>query len=180
LFVLGIIAAFGWWLSEQIAPTRQVTQSTSQTLPDYSMSDFTLTSMDLQGIPEYTLQASSMVHYPEQEISDLMKPNLEFFQANAKPWNIRSETGKATDDGTLVNLLGKVRIWRQPSDTERAITMDTRNLTVQPDKDYAETHEAVHIVTEGHDIKGKGLRAYFDTEYFELLSDVRGTHEFNK
>lgn len=179
LFALGIIAALGWWLSEQLAPVTGAAPRTPSQLPDYTMSDFTLTSMNTEGIPAYQLQAHTMTHHPARAISDLLQPYLLFFRSDAEPWHLQSETGDATDDGKLVHLLGEVQIWRKPSADNRPLTLDTRNLTVHPDRDFAETSEAVHMVSEGTDIRGTGMRARFDTEYIEILSRVRGVHEFN-
>lgn len=178
LFMLGLIATGGWWLSEEIATDRSTAQTGSAALPDYSMRDFTLTSMSREGKPKHMLTADSMIHHPDQGSSDLLNPYLEFYRPPQQPWRIRSETGKANDEGSLVNLLGEVHIWREASDNTRAMTLDTHNLTVQPNRDYAETHEPVQITTEGSTIQGTGMRAYFDTEQVELLSDVRGVHEF--
>lgn len=178
LFALGIIAALGWWLSEQVAPTTETTHQATGTLPDYTMTDFTLTSMNTDGVPAYELRAHTMVHHPAQASSDLTQPYLLFFQPDAEPWHLQSETGNATDDGKLVNLLGEVHIRRKPSAGNRPMTLDTRNLSVHPERDFVETGEAVHMVSQGTDIRGTGMRARFDTEYIEILSRVRGVHEF--
>lgn len=178
LFTLGLIAASGWWLSEKITTEEASLPQPTLAMPDYSMHDFTLTSMDSMGVPKHQLQADTMIHHPEQGSSDLTRPYLEFYRAQQQPWRIRSETGKASDDGALVNLLGAVQVWREPSSNNRPITLHTHNLSVQPDRDYAETHEPVHILSEGTDIKGVGMRVYFDTESVELLSNVRGIHAF--
>ena len=176
LFVLGIAAVVGWWLKEQLAPESLPYASARRQAPDYSLQTFTLTGMSQQGQPRYQLRADSMVHYPEDDHSDLEKPDLLFFRENEPPWHVNAEKGKVYQQGELVKLLGKVIIKRPPSPANGPVTITTYNLTVHPEDEYAETDESVHMSGNATDLKGIGMKVFLKEGRIQLLDKVKGVH----
>lgn len=175
--MLGIAAAIGWWIKEQLLPETLPQSNTKRQSYDYSMKAFTLTGMNQLGQPRYQLTADSMIHYPEDDHSDLEKPFFVLFSDNAPPWHINSEKGKVYEQGELIKLLGKVIIKRASSPTTRPITITTYNLTIYPDQEYAETDESVHMVSNATDLKSVGMKAFLKEGNIRLLNEVKGVHE---
>lgn len=174
--MIGVVAAIGWWLKEQLIPDITPQSSIKQQSQDYSMKSFTLTGMNQQGKPYYQLTADSLIHYPEDDHSDLEKPYIIFFRENEPPWHIDSEKGKVYEQGDLVELLGKVIIKRASSPTTGPITITTYNLTVRPNDEYAETDESVHMFGNATDLKSIGMRAFLKEGRILLLNEVKGIH----
>lgn len=176
LFVLGVVAAIGWWTRELLIPDTLPQTGVDRQSHDYSMKFFTLTGMNQLGRPHYQLTADSMIHYPEDDHSDLEKPYLIFFRENEPPWHIDSEKGKVYKQGELIELLGEVIIKRASSPTTRPITITTYNLTIYPDREYAETDESVHMLSNATDLKSIGMQAFLKEGNIKLLSEVKGIH----
>jgi lipopolysaccharide export system protein LptC len=176
LFILGVAAAIGWWLKEQLIPDTAPQSVTKRQSHDYSMKAFTLTGMNQLGQPHYQLTADSMIHYPEDDHSDLEKPFMILFSENSPPWHVNSEKGKVYEQGELVKLLGKVIIKRASSPTTEPITITTYNLTIYPDKEYAETDESVHMLSNATDLKSIGMKAFLKESKIRLLNEVKGVH----
>ncbi len=132
--------------------------------------------MNQQGQPYYQLTAESMIHYPEDDHSDLEKPDIIFFRKDEPPWHIAAEKGKVYQQGELVKLLGKVIIKRPPSTANEPVTITTYNLTVRPRDEYAETDESVHMTGNATNLKSIGMKAFLKEGRIRLLNEVKGVH----
>ncbi|MBK7424317.1 MAG: LPS export ABC transporter periplasmic protein LptC [Propionivibrio sp.] len=51
--------------------------------PDYIITDAILRKIDQTGRLKYTLSATDIRHYPDDESTDMLKPNLVHFQAKS-------------------------------------------------------------------------------------------------
>jgi lipopolysaccharide export system protein LptC len=164
LLAAALLVALGWWLQDLIRPPELSETALPATSPDYYMDVFTLTAMN-------------MAHYPDDDHSDLAEPHLIIFRTDGAPWRLDSDRGRASGDGTLVNLLGAVHMTRARSPTNRPVSIDTRNVLVRPDDNYAETAEPVFMKSEMSRLQGVGMHAYLKVGRLELLSQVRGLYE---
>jgi lipopolysaccharide export system protein LptC len=59
----------------------------------------------------------------------------------------------------------------------RQTLLTTSRMTVFPDKEYAETSQAVKIEGDGGVTTANGMKAYLNEGRMLLLSNVRGQHE---
>ena len=176
LFILGITAVIGLGIRELLIPEPLPQASINRQSHDYSMKTFTLTGMNQLGQPHYQLTADSMVHYPEDDHSDLEKPAMLFFRENEPPWHVDAEKGKVFEQGELIELLGEVIIKRASSPTTEPITITTYNLTIYPNDEYAETDESVHMLSNATDLKSIGMKAFLKESKIRLLNEVKGVH----
>lgn len=55
--------------------------------PDYIVTDAILRKIDLTGRLKYTLSATDIRHYPDDESTDMLKPNLVSFSTQEAPGN---------------------------------------------------------------------------------------------
>ena len=62
LTVLGGLAAGSYWLAER-AHQGDGTRAPLRHEPDYIVERFEMTRMDLQGVPQYSMNAQQMTHY---------------------------------------------------------------------------------------------------------------------
>jgi lipopolysaccharide export system protein LptC len=56
------------------------------------------------------------------------------------------------------------------------VTVNTSTIAIFPDKEFAQTDQRISFDQPGHRLTGTGLKAYFDTQAMELLSNVRSEH----
>ena len=129
--------------------------------------------MDTSGQLRYRITADTMTHYPNTAELVLQQPLVDLQQHNGNSWRISAKTGKTTDSGDFIRLLGKDDIRR--SGASGPLQVRTRNLLVKPEQAYATTDSAATITAPGHRVDSVGLEAALDNNTLELRSRVRGT-----
>ena len=142
--------------------------------PDAWMESFVTVEMDGAGRPQRRIEARRMTYHADATI-ELSDPYYVLYRAEGEPWNVRSERGRVSADGTTVRLLGRVDIWRDDGSGGRALDVRTGHLTMLPDSEYGETMQPVTILMPSSTTTGIGMHAYLDEDRIELLSQVR-TH----
>lgn len=105
---------FVWLQSALVAPAMRLA-SHDATTPDYYLRDFTVTAMDVHGQPKYTLQAQSLVHYPNDQNTRLEHPHLVQFRpqpgSDARiPVVTTADTGFISSDGKHLIMKGNVNV----------------------------------------------------------------------
>lgn len=111
-----------------------------------------------------------------KDYADLTKPELTMYSANQPPTTIVSNTGKARNNGKLIQLWGKVHI-SQTDNLGQSSELTTPYLVVKPEQQYAETDKPVIITSPGNTTHAVGMEAYLQTDTIKLLSNVRGIHD---
>lgn len=92
------------------------------------------------------------------------------------PWHVRSERGEVSPQGTEVELIDNVRTERTDAKGRHTL-LTTSRMTVFPEREYAETQQAVRIEAANGVTTGQGMKAYLNEGRMLLLSNVRGQHE---
>jgi lipopolysaccharide export system protein LptC len=140
--------------------------------PDYIVTDSTLRKLDETGQLQYTLKAADTRHYPDDDSTDIIKPNLIYLHVNKPPVTLTAERGHVSKDSEQIDLYGNVTIYRAASAEEEALTAITPELTVVPDDERAFTRSAV-LITKGKSwLKGVGLQVDNQTQTYILESKV--------
>ena len=126
--------------------------------PDYIVTDAILRKIDLTGRLKYTLSATDIRHYPDDESTDMLKPNLVHFQPRKPPVTMSAERGHISKDGEKVDLYDNVRIRRSASAQNEELTAYTPELTILPNVEKAFTKSPV-LITQGKSwMKGVGMQ----------------------
>ena len=176
--LLAVAGASGWILYDLDFDTPATAAQGLPDAPEAYMENFVTVEMDGAGRPKRRIEASYMAYNADATI-DLTRPHYVLYRAEGEPWNVRSERGKVSADGNVVQLLGRVGIWRNDGSGARHLDIRTEHLTVLPDSEYGETAQPVTIRTQAGTTTGTGMRAYLDETRFELLSRVR-THVYER
>jgi len=142
---------------------------------DYTMTGFTLTTMDEDGATQYRLTSAQLIHYEGDATAQFEQPDVTIYGKGLPVWHIVSDQGELTAAGDEVHLLGNVTITKINQDgTQPAVTIFTKNLWLYPEQELAQTDEGVEIKQPSGTLWGTGMRANLAAQQFELLSDVRG------
>jgi len=200
-FLLIILLLGSLWFLERLSvDTVKREGSMQQQESDYVIDDFTTTSMDKTGWPQYRLDAKRMVHYPDTDTSELEKPYLIFFNAKIHDksihdgskripldhekispdypaWHAESEQGRILGNGKVIFLLGKVHLWKNNNTGTMEIDMRTRDLRILPDLSYGETDEMIIIRTATSETRSIGMRTHIRPSRVELLSGVETIYQ---
>ena len=136
--------------------------------------------MGANGKPEYSLSAARMLHYPDDESTNIQEPRLVQRHDDAAPILIRADRGTVSRNGNEASFFGNVVVVREASRERSELRIQTEYLQIVPDRDLARTDRPVTI-TEGRSrLAGVGMEFNNKTRQFALLSQVRGTFDAGK
>jgi lipopolysaccharide export system protein LptC len=176
--VLGLLALGSWWAAELLMPKDEASTKPSAGKIDYYSKGLRRTVMDENGQPKELLLADQLVHYENDNHSELARPVMTLFSKQGPPWVIHAESALVPGEGDEIYLQGAVLIVRDADEKGRTIRIETHNARVQPDKQYAETDEFVRVLSPPDTLTGTGARVHFgDDLNFTVLSNVRRKHE---
>ncbi len=176
LFLVLLLVGSSWllnFLDDDDAPVKKAERHD----PDYFMENFTRTGMDKQGKAKNRLMADYLAHYPDDDTTELTKPRLQVFSDKGKPVHVVAERGWVTSGNDVILLYGEVRIWRDNDAGERMLEIITSDLKVLPDDEYAETDNAVTIISGTTITDAVGMRMKMKQQRMELLSEVKTRYE---
>lgn len=143
--------------------------------PDIYMVNAEVTQFDKSGGIRHRINATRMTHFPLTDVTTLKVPNLHLYSAGRQaPWDIIASNGRLLPKVQLREEI--VELWDQVLATrEKAegdfVNIQTDNLTVYPDRNYAETNTRVVIDNaSGRTESAGGMKAYLDEGKFEFFS----------
>ena len=175
---LTLIALSSGLIADWFTPKTEIIPSAASHRPDSFSEKFTKTVMNLDGTPNNRLSAESMIHFSDDKSTELKKPILVFFDEDQPPWTVRSETGRVSSNGKSILLGGSVFISRPAGPGVRPIEIITKNLTVKPKENTAETDEFAELTSLSNRISGIGVNVNFgQIKKVTLHSNVRGKYE---
>ena len=175
---LVIVAALSWWLVQVKAPQVEKPVDVQPHSAEFFSTGYQKLEMDATGKPKSKLIASKMLHYGDDNTTELADPVMTFIYPDASNWVVGSESGWISSDGKDMHLKGRVSIDRNESSKVRPIHVKTSELRVKPEKRYAETDQWVEINNPPDRTEGVGMQIYFSSPiHLKLLSNVRGRYE---
>jgi lipopolysaccharide export system protein LptC len=171
-------AALTWWLSGGVPEEEPAAATSGGHIPEYFARNLKTVTMDAQGRPARALQTPHLTRFLDDQSSELETPVLTVYKEGEPPWVIRSERAWVSADGDTAILQGKVRISRDGAPGVRPVQIDTTNLLVRPDDDYAETAEFATLASQGNRASGVGVQAWLGKpNRIKFLSQARGHYE---
>jgi lipopolysaccharide export system protein LptC len=180
LFPLALVialAAITFWLERAVQVGGPGGRDAQRHDPDFMAENFTATQLDAEGRPRSTLTAAKMVHYSDDDSSELDAPRLVRLRENGPPLRVRSDRGTVSKDGEEVRFYGNVVLTREASAERPELRVDTSFLLVLPNQDLASTPEPV-LITEGRSrLSGVGMKVNSATRELWLQSRVQGVFE---
>ncbi|MNZ47805.1 lipopolysaccharide exporter periplasmic protein [compost metagenome] len=172
-----LLVAVGYW---NISP-ESFLDNKPVAAPDQSAIDYyAINAHSVQFLPDgkmqYEMTADKVEHLKVSEVTLLTKPDLQLYRGTTYPWHVQSEKGEVNPDGSEVELIDSVRVART-DEKNRTMIITTSRMTVFPQKQYAQTAQAVKIDGAGGVTTGNGMKAYLKDGRMDLLSNVRGQYE---
>lgn len=145
--------------------------------PDYYLEDFEFFLADPDGRPRYHLVAASMSHYPDTNESELEQIALAVKLPMGGSWHITAEQANVDQASDLIELLGAVTLQRMAPAGARELQMTTTNLSIYPEKKYAESAAAVTIQQDMASTEAQGLYIDFDQQRLLLRSNIKSRYD---
>lgn len=169
-----------YWLYQQVQPLPSKADSSKRHDPDIVISDFSALTLDELGAPRFRLSAQQLMHYPDDDSTHLQSPRLSSLYPDRPPVYTSAMRGEISSGGDEIFLREGVKIVRASDGTQNERTFTTEYLHIIPDRDLAETDQAVTIMDAHNTIHAVGMRFDNKARVVQLLSQVRSQHENTK
>jgi len=172
LSLLLALAGLTFWLRYATEMAESQRDGKNRHDPDFIITDGTLRKLDETGRLQYTLHATEIRHYPDDDSTDMVRPDLLYLYPSRPSVTVRAERGHSNKDGKQIDLSGEVRITRAASAKDEEMIGHTPELTVLPDDEKAFTKSPV-LLTQGKSwVKGVGLQVDTRAQTYVLESQA--------
>jgi lipopolysaccharide export system protein LptC len=171
-----LLAAIGYWNINPDSFSERPSKPGSENAIDFYVINAKTVQYQVDGKLHYEMTTDRLKHVKATDITLLTTPNLDLYRGSDLPWHVRSERGEVAPQGQEVELIDKVRVERTDA-KGRPTILTTSRLTVFPEKEYAQTQQAVRIDAANGVTTAQGMKAYLNDGRMLLLSNVRGQHE---
>ena len=142
--------------------------------PDYLVANFTTTTYNKEGAAESVLSAARMIHYPDDDTTDLVAPRVVQSKPREARMTVSAERGTLSRSGEEVFLYDNVQLVREATGGQPEARMTTSFLHVVRDRSLARTDRDVLIVEDQRSLEGRGMEYNYDSGQLFLHSNVRG------
>ena len=146
LALLALLAALTFWIDRTVQPPQPKRDGSSRHDMDYKLNNFSTTRMDRDGSPRYVLSATELVHYPDDDSTQLVRPRFTQYAARKPYTQIQGQRGNVSSNGENVYFMDNVRVVRGAESGRGEMTVLTEYLHLIPDQDIAETDRPVSIL----------------------------------
>lgn len=180
LGLMVLLATLSLWLDRAVQPAPAKRDGSTRHDPDYTVENFNATRMGLDGAPRYVLAAAKMVHYPDDDSTELERPHFTRVEKQLAPLHILANTGLMSSDGKDVYFRGNVQVIREAFGDASRLTINTEYLHIIPDKDLAKTDKFVAIKDDNIDMTAVGLELDSKARIIRLFSRVNAHYEQTK
>ena len=180
LLLLLALAGLTFWLERTVREEEGVHPSLRRHDPDYVVDNLKHTRYDARGAVESTLVASKMLHYPDDDSTDLIAPRLVQTKASEPRVTLTADRGALSADGEEVFLYGNVLLVRDATADHSETRMRTSFLQMARGQSVIRSDREVEISEVGRVLSGRGMEYYNDSRELFLRAQVRGRFEPKK
>lgn len=145
--------------------------------PDYIVERFRVQTYDLSGSPRHRLIAQLMIHYMDDDSSDLEQPQALLTSSGKAPITVTARRGVILGDRESVHFLGDAQATRAATPDQDAFSLAGEHLRVVPDAGILSSDVPVTFSQGKSVIHAGGLYVDEHNKRLELTGGVRGLYE---
>ena len=182
LFPLGLmlsLALLTFWLDRTVR-NEESHPSLHRHDPDYVVSNFSIVSYGPAGVPESMLSARKMVHYPDDDSTELQAPRLLQTKPGEAPMTLTADRGAMSQDGEDTFLYDNVLLVRGAIPQQPEMRIETSFLHLVRTRSLVRTDREIAIREEGRYLTGRGMEYNNGTRVLNIRDNVRGRFEQRK
>jgi lipopolysaccharide export system protein LptC len=175
LIALAALAGGTYWLLQATRPPAAHEDGGVKThTPDYFADNFSVSELDQSGTTQYRLTATKLLHYEDDENSDLTLPAIRAFQPGKPIVTATGERGTVNGDGSIVDLYDNAHIVRAAGLGDPEMQADSSHFRVFVNDDVIESKNPVKL-RRGQSIATANAMNYNNvTRVMQLFGQVRG------
>jgi lipopolysaccharide export system protein LptC len=174
---MAALAGITWWLLQATLPRPNESAQRPKThTPDYFADNFSVSELDQSGATQYRLTATHLVHYEDDENSDLTSPAVRAFQPGKPIVTATAERGTVNSDASVVDMYDHARIVRAPGAGDPPMQADSEHFRVLVNDDVILTEKPVKL-QRGLSVMTatNGMNYNNVTRVIQLFGNVRGS-----
>ena len=177
LVLFALLAALIFWLNQSVRAPSLGQEGDVRRAPDYMIENFSAVRMDHDGVTRHVLFAKRMLHYPDEDTTDLEQPRFINTEPGKPAMQVDADQAKMSGSGEDIYLTGNVKVLRSAGKGRGETTMTTSFLHLIPDDGIAKTDKPVVITETNAVINAVGMEVSSRTQLTHLLSQVRVVHK---
>ena len=174
--VLLVLAGLSFWLQSTVDRGETKNDGKFRHDPDAMAENFTVRRFDQSGQVKYRLTAPHLVHYPDDDTSELKSPVITSYRPDGGQVTVTGDRAKVTAKGETIFLWDNVSVTRAATPDRLAMVARMPDLTAQPEAGIAFTGSPVEIIQGQSWVKGVGIHIDNNTSTLVLQSQVRGQY----
>lgn len=176
IILLALMAALSFWLQKTVDRDEPHVDGKLRHDPDAIAENFIARRFDETGHVKYRLTSPYLVHFPDDDSSELKSPTLISFRPDAPPVTITARNAKVTSKGATIYMWDDVVLTRAATPERPALVARMPDLTAQPDAGFAFTGSPVEITQGQSWVKGIGAELDNKASTLVLQSHVTGLY----
>lgn len=141
--------------------------------PDSFMEDVIAIVMNKLGNPSLKIESPKMIHYSENDKTELMTPHIVVFRESPQPWHINANRAVTKQGVNEITFWDNVVIHHLPDTDNPMTTLRTKVLTIFPNEQLAKTSEAITVTQPDLIVHAIGMLANWNLGTIKLLSNAR-------
>ena len=177
--LLALLAAT-YWLNQQVKPEPARPDSNKRHDPDAIVENFSATKLNTQGVPEFIIAATKMLHYPDDDSTMLEAPHITIMYDDHPAIHAIAKHGTISSKGDEVFLQDEVEVMREANAKQERLTLQTEYLHILPEQNLADTGQSVTVTDAHNTVYAKGMEMDNKARTLKLLSQVRSEHVVHK
>jgi lipopolysaccharide export system protein LptC len=170
---MAALAGLTFWLDRIAQLAEPATPSAKRHDPDFKVDDFTITRMSPEGKPVSMLSARKMIHFPDDQTTELEGPRFEQRPPDAPVVRVRADRGTVSKDGEQVQVRDNVTVVREGDGKREPLEVRTSELLILPKEEVVRTDAPVTILEGGARLEGTGMEVRSKTREFRLDAQVK-------
>jgi lipopolysaccharide export system protein LptC len=175
--LLLLLAALTWWLDSKVQPPALRADGGSRHDPDVYVEGFSAVRMDPDGSKRYELKGKRLVHYPDDNSTELEAPRLVYFNYAYAQVTVKADMAQIAHGGDDVYFSGNVQVVRSAFGENPELGVLTAYLHVMPEQELARTDKVVTLMEGNSTASSVGLEFDNKTQQLRLLSQVKARYE---
>lgn len=170
---LALLAGLTSWLDQKVQPPPVPRDGSARHDPDVVVESFSAVMLYPDGTRRHALNGRRMVHYPDDDSTQVEDPEFFHYAPPAAPVHATAERALVSREGDNVYFTGRVRIDRAAFADEPALGLATDFLHIIPDRDLARTDKPVALTRGTLTARAVGMEFDNRARTLKLLSNVK-------
>jgi len=175
LVLILTLALLSFWLERLVREEPQPPPKRRHE-PDYVVEGFHLVEYNRAGLPVSTLSAAKMLHFPDDDSTDLVAPRAVQTKPEHARLTLSAMRGTLSQDGNEIFLYDKVQMLRDGTAALPGSQLRTDFLHVVTPRSLLRSDREVHFTEPGRSLSARGMEYDNQAGHLTLHAQVRGVY----